>query len=106
MTCHNCRIDCKKAGKRPDGMQRYRYSRCSKTFSDRKEFGQMGHKQAVDENGAMLALKLLVEGNSIRSTQRITDIDRKTILRLLVDAGKRCEALLSKVVRKVPVKEV
>ena len=86
-------------------MQRYRCSQCSKTFSDSKEVGLLGHKQAIDEDRAMLVLKLLVEGNSIRSTQRITGID-KTIFRLLVDAGQRCEVLLSNVVRNVPVKEV
>src|SRR6476646_372374 len=30
VTCHNCRIDGKKAGKRPDGMQRYRCGQCGK----------------------------------------------------------------------------
>jgi IS1 family transposase len=87
-------------------MQRYRCSQCSKTFSDSKEVGLLGHKQAIDEDRAMLALKLLVEGNSIRTTQRITGIDKKTILRLLADAGQRCEALLSKVVRNAPGKVI
>lgn len=33
-------------------------------------------------------IKLLVEGNSLRSAARITDISRTTILKLLVDLGK------------------
>jgi transposase-like protein/IS1 family transposase len=106
MTCHNCRIDCTKDGKRPDGQQRYRCGQCGKKFSDRKEYGLIGHKQAVDEDQALLALRLLVEGNSIRSTQRISGIDKKTILRLLQMAGERCEALLSRLVRNVPVRDV
>jgi IS1 family transposase len=87
-------------------MQRYRCSLCGKTFSDRKEFGMMGHKQAVTEESAILALKLLVEGNSIRSTQRISGIDKKTILRMLIRAGERCEVLLDRVVRNVPATDV
>ena len=39
MTCHNCRIECRKAGKRPDGVQRYRCAQCSKTFSEPNDFG-------------------------------------------------------------------
>ena len=41
----------------------------------------------------MLALQLLLEGNSIRSTERITKIDRNTIMRLLVLAGQRMRGL-------------
>ena len=105
MTCHNCRIECKKSGKRPDGLQRYRCSQCGKTFSDHKQFGVFGHKQVDDEKG-LLALKLLVEGNSIRTAERITGLHRDTIMRLLVIAGERCEALLATKVRNVPVADV
>jgi len=68
-------------------MQRYRCNQCGKKFSDRKDFG-MFHKQ-LDQDAALLALQLLVEGNSIRSTQRITGLDKKTIMKLLVETGER-----------------
>ncbi len=107
MTCHSCLINCAKAGKRSDGLQRYRCTQCGKTFSDRKEHENLfGHKQAVDDDAALLTLKLLVEGNSIRSTQRITGLDKKTIMRLLVTAGERCQILMETKVRNVPVKDV
>ena len=107
MTCHNCRTDCRKDGKYPDGRQRYRCARCGKKFSDRKIYsGFQGHKQAVDEGSALLALTLIAEGNSIRSAQRISGIDKKTILRLLLIAGQRCEALLATAIRNVPVRDV
>jgi transposase-like protein/IS1 family transposase len=96
VTCHNCRIECKKAGRRPDGTQRYRCSQCSKTFSHHKEYGIIGHKQAVSEEKAVLALKLLVEGNRIRSAQRISGLNQKTIMSLLEIAGERCEALFAR----------
>lgn len=56
MTCHNCLIDCSKAGKRRDGFQRYRCGKCGKTYSDHKEFNNLfGHKQAVMDSQALLA---------------------------------------------------
>src|ERR1039457_1937594 len=104
MTCHNCVVECKKAGKRADGLQRYRCSQCGKTFSDRKEFGWTGHKQAIDDQRAFLELSLLAEGNSVRSAQRISGVDKKTIMSLLLTAGEKCEVLLS--TKGVPVAEL
>jgi len=43
---------------------------------------------------ALLGLRLLVEGNSIRSIERTTELHRDTILRLLVKAGERCQQLM------------
>ena len=105
MTCHSCLVQCKKAGKRSDGLQRYRCNQCGKTFSDRKQFGVFGHKQ-IDEQKALLALQLIVEGNSLRTVHRITGLGRNTILRLVELAGERCETLLATKVRKVPATDV
>jgi len=55
---------------------------------------------------ATLALQLIVEGTSIRSTERITGLHRDTILRLLMLAGERCEALMSRLIVNIPVKDV
>ena len=55
---------------------------------------------------ALLVLQLLVEGVSIRSTERITGVEKKTILSLLVLAGERCERLLDEKVRKVKVNDL
>ncbi len=105
MTCHNCRIDARKNGKRPDGLQRFRCPQCSKTFSEPKDFGVIGHKQ-IDNEKALLALRLIVEGNSLRAAARISGLDRGTVLNLLVRAGERCEALLATKIRSVPVDDV
>jgi transposase-like protein len=108
MTCpKGCDSICAKAGKRADGLQRYRCGNCGKTFSDHKEQDSVfGTKQAVDNPKALLALQLLVEGNSIRSTERITGIHRDTIMSLLVKAGQRCEAVLAEKIQNVPVTDV
>lgn len=49
---------------------------------------------------------MLVEGNSIRSVERITGIHRDTIMKLLVAAGERCHIVLDTNVQNVPVKDV
>src|SRR6185312_12178133 len=99
-TCTECKAVCAKAGKRPDGQQRYRCTRCGKTSSDQKEQENIfWTKQAVPDTKALLALQLLVEGNSIRSTERITGLHRDTIMKLLVGAGEKCEALMTEKVR-------
>ena len=105
MTCHNCRIEAKRNGKRADGLQRYRCPQCGKTYSDGKQFGVIGHKQ-IDDSKALLALQLIVEGNSLRVAHRITGLARNTILRLVELAGERCEALLNTKLRNVPVTDV
>ena len=55
---------------------------------------------------SLMALHMICEGNSIRSTRRLTGLDKKTILKLLAIAGQRCEALLDTTVRNVPVRDV
>ncbi len=53
-----------------------------------------------------MALQLLLEGNSICSTERITGMDRNTIMSLLVKAGERCEKLMLAKIASVPVEDV
>jgi IS1 family transposase len=47
-----------------------------------------------------------VEGNSIRSIERVVDVQKKTILSLLILAGEKCERLMAKRIRGVKVTEV
>ncbi len=55
---------------------------------------------------ALLCLQLIVEGNSIRSTERITGVHRDTILALLVMAGERCTKLLEDKLASLRVRDV
>jgi IS1 family transposase len=48
----------------------------------------------------------LVEGNSIRSIERMTDIHRDTIMRLLLATGEHCADLLDSKMRSLPCKIV
>ncbi len=60
----------------------------------------------ITEDKVILALKLLVEGNSISSTERITGIDGATIMKALALAGERCEKLTGRLIVNVPVADV
>jgi IS1 family transposase len=42
----------------------------------------------------ILVLNSLVEGNSIRSTVRLTGVNKKTVMRLLVEAGEQAKEIL------------
>ena len=60
----------------------------------------------IPQEKAILALRLLLEGNSIRSTERITDLDRNTIMSLLVKAGDRCQTLMIARIQNLTVQDV
>src|SRR5437764_4099934 len=85
MVCHNCQIEAKKFGKDRKGNQRFRCASCRKTFQEPREKPLNNMYLPLDK--AELCLRLLVEGNSIRSTERITGVNRNTILDLLILAG-------------------
>jgi transposase-like protein len=56
-------------------------------------------------DAAMRAIQCLLEGCSIRSTERLTGLNRNTIMRLLILAGQRSEKLREykkKVVLELP----
>lgn len=57
-------------------------------------------------DAGLLAIRLICEGNSVRSTARITGLHHRTILQLLIAAGERCQDLLSAVIQNVPATDV
>lgn len=48
----------------------------------------------------------LVEGNSIRSTARMTDVSKPTILKLLADLGEACATYHHEHVRNIRARRV
>jgi transposase-like protein len=104
MTCHNCRIECRKFGKTRKGQQRYRCCQCYKTYSGPRNEHLGGMYTAPEKVEGVI--NLLVEGCSIRSIQRLTGIDQNTIMKILVLAGNRCQRLLESKCRNVPVSDV
>jgi len=81
MTCHNCQIKAKKFGKDRKGIQRYRCNACRKTFSELQDRPLGTMRLSMDK--ALQVLQLLVEGVSVRSTERITGVERKRFSRYL-----------------------
>jgi len=48
----------------------------------------------------------LVEGNFVRGTARLCDVEKRTVLTLLKAAGENCERMLEQRIRNVPVDDV
>jgi IS1 family transposase len=51
-------------------------------------------------------INCLVEGNSIRSTERMTDTHRDTIMRLLVEVGTGCAKLMDEQMHDLPCRRI
>lgn len=104
MTCTACNVECRSFGKHRNGLRRFRCPICKKTYTETHErpLGAM----TIPTEKAVLALQLLIEGTSVRSTERITGLHRDTILKLLVTVGERCEKLLGRLIVNVPVRDV
>ncbi len=104
MTCKDCNVDCQRFGKHRNGLRRFRCPVCKRTFTEphKRTLGTM----YTSEEKAILATRLLLEGNSIRSTERITELDRTTIAKMLVIAGTRCEKLLADTIQNLQVRDV
>src|SRR5580658_4629654 len=104
MTCESCDTACQRFGKHRNGLHRFRCPVCKKTYTE-------AHKPAlagsyIPQDRIVLALRLLIEGNSIRSTERITNLDRNTIMKLLVLAGEKCASIMGRLVVNIPVRDV
>jgi transposase-like protein/IS1 family transposase len=104
VTCHNCKIEAKKSGKDRKGNQRYRCNQCKRRFQEMTENVLGNMRISLDK--AETCLKLMLEGMSIRSIQRITGLHQETILDLLVLAGEKCERLMRERIKGVAVKDV
>ncbi len=104
MNCPNCDSLSKKNGKDRNENQRFKCLACGKRFNEPKDksLGEM----RLPEEKALMCLKLLVEGNSIRSTERITDVHRDTIIRLLETVGEKCLKIQENLVKNVKVADV
>jgi transposase-like protein/IS1 family transposase len=104
MVCHHCQAVAQKYGRNRQGHQRYHCLTCSRTFIEAR--AKLLDQMRVPEHKALQCLHLLMEGMSVRSTERITGVHHTTILDLLVLAGERCEHLLNRRIRKIEVKDV
>ena len=103
MHCPVCQTASKKFGK-PKGFQRYHCPSCRKSWSERRVRPLGAMRLPVEK--AELVLHLLTEGCAVRAIERITGVEKRTILRLLVQVGEGCERLLPELVKGVTVEDV
>jgi transposase-like protein/IS1 family transposase len=86
-----------KFGKNRNGTARFRCKVCGKTFTEPQEKPLGGMTVSIAD--AKLALRMLVEGNSIRTTSRITGLNRNTIAKLIVNFGRACRTFMDRRMR-------
>jgi transposase-like protein/IS1 family transposase len=104
MHCPTCIKLARRFGRDRYGNQRYQCPSCGKTFSGPRA-RPLGKSRLPFEK-AILALRLLLEGNSVRSTERLTGIGKKAIIRMMVRAGQACERFMEKAIRDVPCENI
>jgi transposase-like protein/IS1 family transposase len=104
MTCTVCDVKCNRIGVHRNGLRRFRCPVCRKTYTEPHK--RMLDGMNLDDEKALLALQLMVEGNSLRSIQRVTGIDINTLMKLLVRAGEKCEKVMGRLIVGVEVRDV
>ena len=104
MNCESCNAPAKRFGKDRNGLQRYRCLTCKKTFLEPHD-RPLGEMRLPLEK-ALSVIQHLVEGCSIRSTERITGVEKRTILSLLELVGERCEKLMTDRIKSLTVRDV
>src|SRR5258705_13639425 len=75
-----------------------------RVFTDAREDHLDGMYLPIEK--AEMVLRLILEGNSVSSVERLTDVHHTTILKLLVIAGEKCERIMAQKVRNVEVRDV
>ena len=103
MQCPLCQNPTRKFGKNRNGSQRHRCDACAKTFTDEST---RNDGRRVDAAKMTLALRMLLEGNSIRAIERLLGIHRDTIITNMIEAGVKCEQFLRKRIVGMPVADV
>jgi transposase-like protein/IS1 family transposase len=104
VTCHSGRIECKRHGRDRKGNQRYQCRQCSKPFLEPTEKPLDGMYLPIEK--AEMILRRLLEGNSVSSVERLTEVHHTTILKLLVLAGEKAERIRAERIRNVAVCDV
>jgi transposase-like protein/IS1 family transposase len=94
----------KKHGKDRHGVQRHRCLDCGKTVTEAQTKPLGASRLPMDR--AVMCLKMLLEGVSIRATARLTCTEKNAIIDLMVTVGQRCERFLKAKIHGVEVTEV
>lgn len=104
MLCSMCQKEMRRFGKNRNGSQRYRCNPCRRTFTD--AVTRPTDRRFLPTDKLILCLRMLLEGNSVRSIERLMGIHRDTIIEAMIRAGEKCQRFLESVVQNVPVNDV
>jgi len=102
--CPKCQQPTRKFGKDRKGNQRYQCKPCKLTVTD-VPVNPLGEMRLPFVKAAQ-CIRMLMEGCSIRSTERITGVSRDTICSLLITAGEKAKDLMESRIVNVPVEDV
>lgn len=86
MECPTCGNKTVKCGKDKNGFQRYLCKSCKVKFTESHALA--GRHESIEETAKIL--RMLLEGMSVRSCERLTGMHRDTILKLMVECGEAC----------------
>lgn len=103
MTCNNCQIEMVKFGFHK-GYQRFRCQECGKTKTEMPQGPLDAMRTAPGK--AYQVVSLLAEGVGIRASERLTGLNRRTVLAVLQVAGQKCLRLLDYKVQNIAPKFV
>jgi IS1 family transposase len=87
-----------------NGHQRYRCKQCNRTFSDIPASPLEWLR--VEPEKAYQVVQLLVEGVGIRAIERLTCLNRRTVLNILRVAGQKSARLLNTRIRNLQTEEI
>lgn len=88
------------SGKKEKGIRLVFCKSCGTYFSERK--GTALYQSRLSQSKAVEVLSHVVEGNGVRSTSRLTGVNRSTISRLTKIAGEHAAALHDELVAFSP----
>jgi IS1 family transposase len=91
-------------GRNRNGSQRYRCEICRRTFTDAQT--RQADLRRVQGSKMLLCLRMLLEGNSIRSVERLTGVHRDTIIAAMVAAGQKCQTFMERIIRNTDAQDV
>lgn len=103
MNCTHCESDkTAKSGRDRKGLQRYSCKDCKTTFTEPHALA--GKKTSIDDAARVLAM--LLEGMSINSCVRLTGVNKKAVLSILVQAGESCRRFTEAKIQNMNVEMV
>jgi IS1 family transposase len=81
-------------------------AKIDKRIDMRERLRNMSIMNRLDPALRSQILRCLVEGNSIRATGRLCGVEKRTVTRLLIDAGRACQAFQDRELNDLPCKRV